>query len=160
MPARTGDTHAAMSDGIFALLGVALGWLGNAALERWRRSGVRTDARTDRQAATLREAQVAIGDFMLAWSPLTWATAQGNPPNLLDAAVSGGPPGISHRRLPMIAERVHVEPIRDKMHKLATDEMALARALPDDPQEYVAVADLQDELITGIGAELRKLEAR
>ncbi len=152
-----------MTEGIFALIGVvigaALGVAGTALTERWSHSYVRNDARTDRRAATLREAQDAIGDFMLAWSPLTWATAQGNPPNLLDAAVSGGPPGVSHRRLVAVAERIHVEAIRDNMHKLAADEMALARALPQNPLAYAAVGDLQTELITEIGAELRRLEA-
>jgi hypothetical protein len=141
------------------IAGVALGLCGNAAMERWRHSYIRNDARTDRQAATLREAQVAIGDFMLAWSPLTWQAAQGNPPNLLDPANSGGPPGVSHRKLLAVAERVSVEAIRDKMHKLAADEMALAKALPQNPQDYVAVGDLQNELITDIGTELRRLEA-
>src|SRR5712691_2870318 len=136
--------------------GVALGLFGNAAMERWRHSYLRRDARIDRQAATLREAQVAIGDFMLAWSPLTWASAQGNPPNLLDAAISGGPPGISHRKLLTVAERVHVEAIRDKMHKLAADEMALAKA--PNLIAYAAVNVLQTELITEIGGALRKLE--
>jgi len=149
-----------VSDGIFALLGVALGFFGNAAIERWRRSAVRKDARTDRQAATLREAQGAIGDFMLAWSPLTWATPQGNPPNLLDAAVSSGPPGISHRALLTVAERVHIEAIRDKMHQFASDEMALARALPQNPQNTSPSPILQNQLITEIGTELRKLEAQ
>src|SRR5258708_5663009 len=117
-----------MTEGIFALLGVALGWLGNAALERWRHSYIRTDARIDRQAATLRDAQAAIGDFMLAWSPLTSATALGNPPNLLAAAISGGPPGISYRNLLTVAERVHVEAIRDKMPKLPPHEITLPKA--------------------------------
>lgn len=35
---------------------VIIGSFGNAALERWRHSYIRKDARTDRQAATLRAA--------------------------------------------------------------------------------------------------------
>ncbi len=153
-----------MTEGVFALVGVALGAVlgmaGTAVVERWRHSYIRTDARIDRQAATLREAQVAIGDFMLAWSPLAWQMAQGNPPNLLDPANSSGPPGISHRKLLAVAERVHIELIRDKMHKLAADEIALAKALPVNLNAYPAVADLQNQLITDIGTELRKLEAQ
>lgn len=74
---------------VVVIAGVALGLFGNAAMERWRHSYIRKDARADRYAATLREAQAAIGDFMLAWSPLIWQAAQGNPADLLDPANSG-----------------------------------------------------------------------
>src|SRR2546428_3484245 len=105
-----------MTEGIFALVGVALGAVlgvaGTAGLERWRHSYVRSDARIDRQAATLREALDTYATFVLAWSPVMSEIAHGGTVDMLDGAIIGGPPGISHQRLTVVIERIHIEPIR------------------------------------------------
>lgn len=58
-------TFPPMSDalvtGVIGLGGVALGLIGNAAIERVRRTAARGDAAAERQAAILREVQDAVG---------------------------------------------------------------------------------------------------
>src|SRR5439155_9742411 len=85
-----------MTEGIFALVGVGLGavlgFVGTAVAERWRHSYIRNDARTDRQAATLREALEAHTEFVHAWTPLANQIAKGMPVTMLDPAGSCWPP--------------------------------------------------------------------
>jgi len=60
-----------MTEGIYALAGVALGavlgFVFTTVRERWQHSDIRKDARADRQAATLHEAMDAYTEFVLAW---------------------------------------------------------------------------------------------
>jgi len=142
------------------IAGVALGLFGNAALERWRHWYTRKDARTDRQAATLREALDAYATFVLAWSPVMGEIAHGGTVDMLDAAIIGGPPGISHLRLTVVIERIHIEPIRLRLGGLVDTVMthiangAVTAAFVNEAGELGA------QLAADIGTELRKLEAQ
>lgn len=141
--------------------GVALGLFGNAALERWRHSYIRKDARTDRQAATLREALDAYTDFVLAWSPVLNQIAKGETVDTLDPTIIAGPPGQTHRRLTAVIERIHIESIRHRLGELV--DTVVGAAVTGGPVTAASV-DAFNELGTNvaadIGSELRKLEAQ
>jgi hypothetical protein len=113
---------AAMTEGVFALIGVVLGAVlgvaGTAVVERWRHSYIRNDARTDRQAATLREALDAYTDFVLAWSPVLNQIAMGETVDALDPVIIAGTPGQTHRKLTAVIERIHIESIRQRLGEL------------------------------------------
>lgn len=149
-----------MSEGIFALLGVALGWLGNAALERWRHSYIRNDARIDRQAATLREALDAYTEFVIAWSPVSYQVATGKTVNMRDPAIVAGPPALTHRRVVAVTERVHIESIRLRLGDLID---RVVRSVADGKVTGASIdanAALGTQVAADIGTELRKLEAQ
>jgi hypothetical protein len=142
------------------IAGVALGLFGTALTERWRHSYIRNDARTDRQAATLREALDDYATFVLAWSPVMSEIAHGGTVDMLDATIIGGPPGTSHQRLSAVIERIHIETIRHRLGQLVDTVMTAiangtvtAAFINDAGQVGVQVA-------AEIGTELRKLEAQ
>jgi hypothetical protein len=152
-----------MTEGIYALAGVALGavlgLVTNAVIERWRHSYIRNDARTDRYAATLREAIDAYSEFVLAWSTASNNIALGGKVDLLDPAIISGPPGIAHRRLTGVTERIHVESIRLRLGDF------LERVMTDIANGTVTAVSIDlagqfgTEIAADIGTELRKLEA-
>src|SRR5437870_5761119 len=111
-----------MTEGIFALAGVVIGAVlgiaGTALTERWRHSYIRRDARTDRQAATLREALEAYTAFVLAWSPVLNQIAKGETVDALHPSIIEGAPGQTHRRLTAVIERIHIESIRHRLGEL------------------------------------------
>jgi hypothetical protein len=143
-----------------AIAGVALGLFGTAALERWRHSYIRRDARTDRQAATLREALDAYTAFLLAWSPVMRQVALGGTVEMIDPAIVAGPPGQTHQKLTAVTERIHVESIRLRMGDFIdrvvrpVAEGKITAAMID------ANADFGTQVAADIGTELRKLEAQ
>ncbi|MHB8589800.1 MAG: hypothetical protein ACYDA0_13265 [Candidatus Dormibacteraceae bacterium] len=153
-----------MTEGIFALVGVALGAVlglaGTAVVERWRHSYIRRDARIDRQAATLREALDAYTDFVLAWSPVLNQIAKGVTVDMLDPAIIAGPPGQTHRRLVAVTERVHIESIRHRLGELVN---TVVRSALTDGSVNAASIDAANafgtQVAADIGTELRKLEA-
>jgi hypothetical protein len=153
-----------VTDGAYALVGVALGAAlgvaGTAVVERWRHSYIRKDARTDRQAATLREALDAYTEFVIAWSPVSYQVATGKTVDMRDPAIVAGPPALAHRRLVAVTERVHIESIR---HRLATLIDNVVRSVADgkvSPTTIDANAALGTQVAADIGSELRKLEAQ
>jgi len=149
-----------MTEGIFALAGVLIGLLGAAVTERWRHSYVRRDARTDRQAATLREALDAYTEFVLAWSSPTNKIGLGGKVDMLDPAMVAGPPGQAQQKLTAITERIHVESIRLRMGEF------IDRVVRPVAEGKVTAATVEANMRLGtqvaadIGTELRKLEAQ
>jgi hypothetical protein len=128
-------------------------------IERWRHSYIRNDARTDRQAATLREALDAYTEFVLAWSQPANKIALGGTVDMLDPTIVSGPPGLTHQRLTAVTERIHVESIRLRMGDFIdrvvrpVAEGKITAAMID------ANADFGTNVAADIGTELRKLEA-
>jgi hypothetical protein len=153
-----------MSEGIFALAGVVvgavLGIAGTALTERWRHSYIRNDARSDRYAATLREALEAYAEFVHAWTPLADQIAQGKPVTMVDPDVLTGLPGLTHRRIAAVIERIHIESIRQGLNQLVVSVVTSVA----DGKVNVATIDawtvLGSQLNADIGSELRKLEAQ
>jgi hypothetical protein len=129
-------------------------------MERWRHSYIRRDARTDRQAATLREALDACTTFVLAWLPVMSEIAQGGTVDMLDAAIIGGPPGISHQRLTAVAERVHIDSIRERLGELVETFMTHIANRMVTAASLEAAGLLGTQVAADIGTELRKLEAQ
>ncbi len=149
-----------MTEGAYALVGVALGAVlgvaGTAVVERH----IRKDARTDRRAATLREALEAYTEFVIAWSPVSYQVATGKTVDMRDPAIVAGPPALTHRRLVAVTERVHIESIR---HRPATLIDNVVRSVADgkvSPTTIDANAALGTQVAADIGTELRKLEAQ
>lgn len=149
-----------MYEGLYALGGVAIGLAGTALIERWRHSYVRKDARTDRQAATLRVALDAYSEFVLAWSALSNKVALGGKVDILDPAVVAGPPGQTHRRLVGVTERVHVESIRLRLGDLIARVVTPVADGKLTADAIAANTKLGTEVAADIGAELRRLEAQ
>lgn len=149
-----------MYEGFYALGGVALGLAGTAVIERWRHSYVRKDARIDRQAATLREALDAYTSFVLAWSPVANRIASGGTVDILDESIIGGPPGISHQRLVAVAERVHIDSIRERVGLLVEGFMTNIANGTVTAASIEAAGVLGTSIAEDIGTELRKLEAQ
>lgn len=142
------------------IAGVALGLFGNAAMERWRHSYIRRDARIDRQAATLREALEAYTEFVIAWSSVSYQVATGQTVNMRDPAIVTGPPALTHRRLVAVTERVHIESIRLRMGDLVD---SVVRSVADGKVTAASIdanATLGTQVAADIGTELRKLEAQ
>src|SRR5438132_10025286 len=144
---------------IGVLAGVALGLFGNAAMERWRHSYIRKDARIDRQAATLREALDTYTAFVLAWSKPANKIALGGTVNMLDPTIVAGPPGQTHQELTAVTERIHVESIRlrmgdfiDRMVRPVADGNVTATMID-------ANMALGTQVAADIGADLIRLEA-
>ncbi len=155
---------AVVTEGVFALVGVALGAVlgvaGTAVVERWRHSYIRKDARIDRQAATLREALDAYTEFVLAWSQPANKIALGGKVDMLDPAIVAGPPGLTHRRLVAVNERVHIESIRGRLHQLVGN---VVTSVADGKVTAVTIdvnAALGTQVAKDIGTELRKLGAQ
>jgi hypothetical protein len=140
------------------IAGVALGLFGTAAMERWRHSYIRNDARTDRQAATLREALDAYMEFVLAWSPATNEVAQGGAVNILDTAIIAGPPGIAHRRLTAVIERIHIESVRNRLGELVESVVTSVANGTATSASVEAAGVMGTQVAADIGTELRKLE--
>jgi hypothetical protein len=163
MPARSSDTMPPMTEGIFALAGVVIGAVlgiaGTALTERWRHSYIRRDARADRYAATLREALEAYTAFVLAWSPVADKVAAGGTVDLLDPTIIGGPPGITHQRLVAVAERVHIDSIRERLGVLIETFMTHIANRTVTAASVEAAGLLGTQVAADIGTELRKLEA-
>jgi len=168
MPARTSDTmppmNVAIAAGIFALAGVALGsvlgLVTNAVIERWRHSYIRRDVRTDRYAATLREALDAYTEFVIAWSPVSYEVATGKTVNMRDPAIVAGPPALTHRRLVAVTERVHSESIRLRLGDLID---RVVRSVADGKVTAATIdanAVFGTQVAADIGTELRELEAQ
>lgn len=142
------------------IAGVALGLFGTAAMERWRHSYIRRDARTDRQAATLREALDAYTTFLLAWSPVMSEIAHGGTVDMLDPAIIAGPPGISHQRLTAVTERVHIEAIRLRLGEFIETVMTYIASGMVTAASIEAAGNIGTQIAVDIGTELRKLEAQ
>lgn len=149
-----------MTEGIFALAGVVVGLLGVAITQRWRHSYVRKDARIDRQAATLREALDAYTEFVLAWSQPANKIATGGTVDMLDPAIVAGPPGLTHRRLVAVTERVHVESIRLRLGDLVERVVTPVANGKVTAAMIDANATRGTQVAADIGTELRKLEAQ
>jgi len=149
-----------MTEGIFALAGVVIGLLGAAVTERWRHSYLRRDARTDRYAATMREALDAYTAFVLAWSPVANKIALGGTVDLLDQTIIGGPPGITHQRLAAVAERVHIDSIRERIGELVETFMTHIANGTVTAASINAAGEMGTQVAADIGTELRKLEAQ
>jgi hypothetical protein len=140
--------------------GVVLGLFGTAVIERWRHSYIRKDARTDRQAATLREAQEAYAEFVHAWTPLADQIAQGKPVTMVDPDVLTGLPGLTHRRIAAVIERIHIESIREGLNQLVVSVVTSVADGKVNAATVDAWTALGSELNADIGTELRKLEAQ
>lgn len=156
--------HAAMSEGIFALAGVVIGAVlgiaGTALTERWRHSYIRNDARTDRQAATLRDALDAYTAFILAWSTPANTIAHGGHIDLLDETIIAGPPAVTHQRLSAVAERVHVESIRLGLGQFIDTFMTHIANGTVTLASINASGEMGTRIVADIGTELRRLEAQ
>jgi hypothetical protein len=142
------------------IAGVAMGLFGTAAMERWRHSYIRNDARTDRQAATLREALDAYTEFVLAWATPANKILLGGTVDMLDPAIVAGPPGLTHRRLVAVTERIHIDSIRRRLHELVG---GVVMSVIDGKVTAITIdvnAELGTQLAKDIGSELRKLEAQ
>jgi len=152
-----------MTGGIFALVGVALGGVlglaGTVAVERLHHSLIRKDARIDRQAATLREALDAYTEFVLAWSTPANKIATGGTVNMLDPAIVAGPPGLTHRRLVAVTERIHIESIRHRLGDLIDRVVRPVAAGKVTAAMIDANATLGTQISADLAAELRELEA-
>lgn len=152
-----------MTEGIFALAGVVvgavLGLATNAAIERWRHSYLRRDARTDRYAATLVEVLDTYTAFVLAWSTPANTIALGGTVDMLDPAIVAGPPGITHRRLTALTERVHIESLRLRLGEFID---TVTTAVGNGTVTFASInawSEMGVSVAADIGAELRKLEA-
>lgn len=141
-------------------IGAVIGLFGNAAVERWRRTSIRKDARTDRQAATLREALDVYTEFVLAWAPLANRIALGGTVDIRDADVVAGPPGQTHRRLVAVTERVHIESIRYRLGQFTESVVVPVANNKVTATMIDANATLGTEVAADIGTELRRLEAQ
>ncbi len=142
------------------IAGVALGLFGNAAMERWRHSYIRRDARIDRQAATLREALDAYTEFVIAWSPVSYQVATGKTIDMRDPAIVAGPPALTHRKLVAVTERVHIASIRLRLGDLID---RVVRSVADGKVTAASIdanAALGTQVAADIGTELRNLEAQ
>lgn len=152
-----------MTEGIFALAGVVIGAVlgiaGTALTERWRHSYIRNDARTDRYAATLREALDAYTAFVLAWSEPGNTIAHGGHIDLLNPAIVAGPPGISHQRLSAVAERVHIESIRLRLGEFIETFMTHIANNTVTLASIQASGEMGSGIVADISTELRRLES-
>ncbi len=153
-----------MTEGAYALAGVALGAVlgvaGTVLAERWRHSDIRKDARTDRQAATLREALDTYTEFVRVWGAVSNTIANGGTVNMLDPAILTGPPGQTHSRMVAVTERIHVESIRDRLHQVVTNVVTAVANGKLTAAMIGANMTLGTQVAADIGTELRKLEAQ
>jgi len=156
--------NIAVAAGIFALAGVALGavlgLVTNAVIERWRHSYIRRDARIDRQAATLREALEGYTDFMLAWSLYQNRVATGKKVDILDPTIVAGAPGLTHKKLVAVNERIHIESIRHRMGLFIESVVIPVQQGTVTADSIDATGVVGTQLAVDIGTELRKLEAQ
>jgi hypothetical protein len=156
--------NIAVAAGIFALAGVALGavlgLVTNAVIERWRHSYIRKDARTDRYAATLREALTAYTEFVLAWAEPANKVANGGTVDMLDPAIVAGPPAQTHQRLAAVNERIHIESIRYRLDQLVGRVVMSVAEGKVTSATIAAHEALGTQVAADIGVELRKLEAQ
>ncbi len=142
------------------IAGVALGLFGNAAMERWRHSYIRKDARADRQAATLREALDTYTEFVVAWAALSNTIARGGTVDMLDPAILTGPPAQTHSRMVSVTERIHIESIRGRLHQVVTNVVTAVADGKVTAAVIDANATLGTDVAADIGRELRRLEAQ
>jgi hypothetical protein len=153
-----------MNEGLFALAGVALGAIlglvTNALIERWRHSYIRNDARTDRRAATLREALDGYNDFMLAWALYQNRVATGTKVDLLDPAIVAGAPGITHKKLVAVNERIHIESIRHRVGLFIESVVVPVQNGTVTAKSIDVTGVMGTQLGVDIGTELRRLEAQ
>jgi hypothetical protein len=149
-----------MTEGFFALAGVVIGLAGTLLIARWNHSDIRKDARTDRQAATLHEALQAYPEFVHAWTPVANQIAKGTPVTMLDPSVLTGPPGIAHRRIAAVIERIHIDSLRQGLNDLVVSVVTSVVEGHVNVAMIEAWTALGSQLNEDIGTELRKLEAQ
>ena len=79
---------------------------------------------------------------------------------MIDPAIVAGPPGLTHRRLVAVTERIHIESIRLRMGDFID---MVVRPVADGTVTAATIdsnSDFGTKVAADIGVELRKLEAQ